>query len=62
MKHAVIKEAAEVLFNEQRNPFGAFTLDAGNQYLVQFSLDGAPRDEWRMAFTVREAPPQQLAA
>ena len=43
-------------------PFGTFILDPGNQYLVQFSLDGVPRDEWRMPFTVREAPPQHLAA
>ncbi|TIU82671.1 MAG: helix-turn-helix transcriptional regulator, partial [Mesorhizobium sp.] len=26
MKHAQIKEAAAALFNEQRNPFGAFSL------------------------------------
>jgi hypothetical protein len=43
-------------------PFGAFQLDPGQQYIVGLSIDGDTRDEWRLPFTVREAPPQQLAA
>jgi hypothetical protein len=42
-------------------PFGAFVLEPGEQYLVQVSLDGAARDEWRLPFTVREAPLQAVA-
>lgn len=43
-------------------PFGAFQLDPGGQYVVALSIDGEARDEWRLAFTVRDAPQQQLAA
>jgi Family of unknown function (DUF6941) len=43
-------------------PFGVFELEAGVQYVVQVSIDGDPRDQWRLPFTVRDAPPQSLAA
>jgi hypothetical protein len=43
-------------------PFGAFELDPGAQYEIRVSVDGEGRDEWRLPFTVREAPPQQIAA
>jgi len=34
LKHAQIKEAAEALFNEQRNPFGAFSLSSETHHAV----------------------------
>jgi hypothetical protein len=43
-------------------PFGVFELEAGQQYVVQFSIDGDVRDQWRLPFTVRDAPTQPLAA
>ena len=43
-------------------PFGAFELEEGEQYVVVVSVDGEGREEWRLPFTVREAPPQRLAA
>jgi len=43
-------------------PFGGFELEPGQQYVIPVSIDGDARDEWRLPFTVREAPQQQLAA
>lgn len=43
-------------------PFGSFQLEPGQQYVVPVSIDGEIRDEWRLQFTVRDAPQQQLAA
>jgi hypothetical protein len=43
-------------------PFGAFQLEPGGQYEIRFSIDGESRDDWRLPFTVREAPPEALAA
>jgi len=42
--------------------FGGLALDAGEQYVVSVAIDGEARDEWRLPFTVRDAPQQQLAA
>jgi hypothetical protein len=43
-------------------PFGLFELEAGADYEVRLTIDGEGRDEWRLPFTVREVPPQQVAA
>ena len=44
-------------------PFGAFELEPGEQYEIKLTLDGDTRDDWRLPFTIRKAPPpQQLAA
>jgi hypothetical protein len=43
-------------------PFGLFQLKPGEQYVIAVSIDREPRDAWRLPFTVREAPQQQLAA
>ena len=45
MKHADIKEAAEALFNEQRNPFGAFTLGSETHHAVTIP-DAVRRCRW----------------
>ncbi|TIX70863.1 MAG: helix-turn-helix transcriptional regulator, partial [Mesorhizobium sp.] len=34
MKQAQVKEAAEALFNEQRSPFGAFSLGSETHHAV----------------------------
>jgi hypothetical protein len=38
-------------------PFAPFQLEPGQQYVVAVSFDGDARDEWRLPFTVRDAPP-----
>lgn len=43
-------------------PFNGFELEPGEQYVVPLTIDGESRDEWRLPFTVRDAPEQQLAA
>jgi hypothetical protein len=43
-------------------PFGGFELKSGKQSTIVMSINGESRDEWRLPFTVREAPPQQVAA
>lgn len=43
-------------------PFGAFVLEPGTQYEVKLTIDGDSRDEWRLPFTVRDAPQEQIAA
>ena len=45
MKHADIKEAAEALFNEQRNPFGAFSLSSETHHAVTIP-DAVRRCRW----------------
>lgn len=45
MKHADIKEAAEALFNEQRNPFGAFSLGSETHHAVTLP-DAVRRCRW----------------
>ncbi|RWC43702.1 helix-turn-helix transcriptional regulator [Mesorhizobium sp.] len=45
MKHADIKEAAEALFNEQRNPFGAFSLSSETHHAVSIP-DAVRRCRW----------------
>ncbi|RVC11766.1 helix-turn-helix transcriptional regulator, partial [Mesorhizobium sp. M7A.F.Ca.CA.002.15.2.1] len=45
MKHADIKEAAEALFNEQRKPFGAFTLSSETHHAVTIP-DAVRRCRW----------------
>jgi DNA-binding CsgD family transcriptional regulator len=45
LKHADIKEAAEALFNEQRNPFGAFTLGSETHHAVTIP-DAVRRCRW----------------
>ncbi|RUU86100.1 helix-turn-helix transcriptional regulator, partial [Mesorhizobium sp. M7A.T.Ca.TU.009.01.1.2] len=45
MKHADIKETAEALFNEQRNPFGAFTLGSETHHAVTIP-DAVRRCRW----------------
>ncbi|WP_136616789.1 MULTISPECIES: helix-turn-helix transcriptional regulator [Mesorhizobium] len=45
MKHADIKEAAEALFNEQRNPFGAFSLGSETHHAVTIP-DAVRRCRW----------------
>jgi hypothetical protein len=43
-------------------PFGAFELEPGQQYVVMVTIDGETRDDWRLPFTVRDQPREQLAA
>ena len=45
MKHADIKAAAEALFNEQRNPFGAFSLGSETHHAVTIP-DAVRRCRW----------------
>ncbi|CAN7595809.1 response regulator transcription factor [Mesorhizobium sp. LjNodule214] len=45
MKHALVKEAAEALFNEQRNPFGAFSLGSETHHAVTIP-DAVRRCRW----------------
>ncbi|MER8463015.1 helix-turn-helix transcriptional regulator [Mesorhizobium sp. M1396] len=45
MKHVDIKEAAEALFNEQRNPFGAFSLGSETHHAVTIP-DAVRRCRW----------------
>jgi DNA-binding CsgD family transcriptional regulator len=45
LKHADIKEAAEALFNEQRNPFGAFSLGSETHHAVTIP-DAVRRCRW----------------
>ncbi|MEO5759908.1 MAG: helix-turn-helix transcriptional regulator [Mesorhizobium sp.] len=45
MKHADIKEAAEALFNAQRNPFGAFSLGSETHHAVTIP-DAVRRCRW----------------
>ncbi|TGQ39498.1 MULTISPECIES: helix-turn-helix transcriptional regulator [unclassified Mesorhizobium] len=45
MKHAHVKEAAEALFNEQRNPFGAFSLGSETHHAVTIP-DAVRRCRW----------------
>jgi DNA-binding CsgD family transcriptional regulator len=45
LKHADIKEAAEALFNEQRNPFGAFSLSSETHHAVTIP-DAVRRCRW----------------
>jgi DNA-binding CsgD family transcriptional regulator len=45
LKHADIKETAEALFNEQRNPFGAFTLGSETHHAVTIP-DAVRRCRW----------------
>jgi DNA-binding CsgD family transcriptional regulator len=45
LKHADIKEAAEALFNEQRNPFGAFSLGSETHHAVTLP-DAVRRCRW----------------
>ena len=45
MKHAHIKEAAEALFSEQRNPFGAFSLGSETHHAVTIP-DAVRRCRW----------------
>lgn len=45
MKQAQIKEAAEALFNEQRNPFGAFSLGSETHHAVTIP-DAVRRCRW----------------
>ena len=45
MKHADIKEAAEALFNEQRNPFGALSLGSETHHAVTIP-DAVRRCRW----------------
>ena len=45
MKQADIKEAAEALFNEQRNPFGAFSLGSETHHAVTIP-DAVRRCRW----------------
>ncbi|TPJ17549.1 helix-turn-helix transcriptional regulator [Mesorhizobium sp. B2-5-9] len=45
MKHADIKEAAEALFNEQRSPFGAFSLGSETHHAVTIP-DAVRRCRW----------------
>ncbi|TIU36821.1 MAG: helix-turn-helix transcriptional regulator, partial [Mesorhizobium sp.] len=39
MKHAQVKEAAAALFNDQRNPFGAFSLGSETHLVACFDSD-----------------------
>jgi len=43
-------------------PFGVFELEPGQPYIVQFNINGDARDDWRLPFTVRDAPLQNMAA
>ena len=45
MKHADIKQAAEALFSEQRNPFGAFSLSSETHHAVTIP-DAVRRCRW----------------
>ncbi|TGR39043.1 helix-turn-helix transcriptional regulator, partial [Mesorhizobium sp. M1C.F.Ca.ET.195.01.1.1] len=45
MKHADIKDAAEALFNEQRSPFGAFSLGSETHHAVTIP-DAVRRCRW----------------
>lgn len=45
MKHADIKDAAEALFNEQRSPFGAFSLGSETHHAVTVP-DAVRRCRW----------------
>ncbi|TPK44299.1 helix-turn-helix transcriptional regulator [Mesorhizobium sp. B2-5-4] len=45
MKHAEIKDAAEALFNEQRSPFGAFSLGSETHHAVTIP-DAVRRCRW----------------
>jgi DNA-binding CsgD family transcriptional regulator len=45
LAHAEIKEAAEALFNEHRNPFGAFTLGSETHHAVTIP-DAVRRCRW----------------
>ncbi|MEP6567869.1 MAG: helix-turn-helix transcriptional regulator, partial [Mesorhizobium sp.] len=45
MKHADIKQAAEALFSEQRNPFGAFSLGSETHHAVTIP-DAVRRCRW----------------
>ena len=43
-------------------PFGGWELDAGEQYEIRLTIDGETQEGWRLPFTVRERPPDVLAA
>lgn len=45
MKHAHVKEAAEALFSQQRNPFGAFSLGSETHHAVTIP-DAVRRCRW----------------
>ncbi|TGS57670.1 helix-turn-helix transcriptional regulator, partial [Mesorhizobium sp. M1C.F.Ca.ET.176.01.1.1] len=45
MKHADIKDTAEALFNEQRSPFGAFSLGSETHHAVTIP-DAVRRCRW----------------
>ncbi|MER9169100.1 helix-turn-helix transcriptional regulator [Mesorhizobium australicum] len=45
MKHADVKDAAEALFNEQRSPFGAFSLGSETHHAVTIP-DAVRRCRW----------------
>jgi len=45
LKHADIKAAAEALFNEQRNPFGAFSIGSETHHAVTIP-DAVRRCRW----------------
>ncbi|TIV67796.1 MAG: helix-turn-helix transcriptional regulator [Mesorhizobium sp.] len=45
MKHAQVKEAAAALFNDQRNPFGAFSLGSETHYAATIP-DAVRRCRW----------------
>ena len=45
MKQAQVKEAAEALFNEQRSPFGAFSLGSETHHAVTIP-DAVRRCRW----------------
>jgi hypothetical protein len=42
--------------------FGMAEPEAGAQYEIRVSVDGEHRDDWRLPFTVRDAPVQAQAA
>ena len=43
-------------------PFGPFEFEPGARYEVRVVIDDETRPDWGAAFTIREVPPQQLAA
>ncbi|TIU36600.1 MAG: helix-turn-helix transcriptional regulator, partial [Mesorhizobium sp.] len=45
MKHAQVKEAAAALFNDQRNPFGAFSLGSETHHAATIP-DAVRRCRW----------------
>ena len=45
MKHAQIREAAAALFDDQRNPFGAFSLGSETHHAVTIP-DAVRRCRW----------------